>query len=176
MQAHCLLACLRHHDNQATVVFRGDQRYVPRVQASAVAKVEPSRSWSDSDLKLLGHAERRTHLEEYLREEFMAIAGLALSREDMERPLQTLGLDSLMAIQFRNRLEARLGIVFAVVDFLKGLSLNQLVDNALHQLAAAGPSRMPEAPTPGAAVAYDDLDHLSERELDRLLQTLLVQQ
>src|SRR5262249_3476855 len=148
-----------------------------RFQASAVAKVEPSRSWSDSDLKLLGHAERRTHLEDYLREEFMAIAGLALSREDMERPLQTLGLDSLMAIQFRNRLEARLGIVVAVVDFLKGLSLNQLVDNALHQLAAAGPSRMPEAlPTPGAAVAYDDLDHLSERELDRLLQTLLVQQ
>ena len=44
------------------------------------------------------------------------------------------------------RLEARLGISLSLVDFLKGLSLNQLVEKALAQLSE--PSR-----ASGAAIA-----------------------
>ncbi len=91
----------------------------------------------------------------------------------MEKPLHTLGLDSLMALQFRNRLDANLGVILSVVDFLKGLSLNQLIDNILQQVATATPSRPMPAKDLTPAIAPDNLDKLSERELDRLLQALL---
>jgi amino acid adenylation domain-containing protein len=138
VQARCLLASVAHHDNQPAVVFRGDQRFIPQRLDAASPAPAPACTWSRADLEALPPHTRRARLEEFLRAEFVAIADLVITPQDMTRSLQALGLDSLMAIQFRNRLETRLGIAFAVVDFLKGLSLSQLVDTILRQLADPG--------------------------------------
>lgn len=128
-------------------------------------------------LAALPAAARRARVQEYLRAEFAAIANLTLSRDEMERPLQNLGLDSLMAIQFRNRLEASFGGAPSVVDFLKGLSLNQLVEFLLTRVGAAPVDAAANRQLPARGgvppIAAANIDNLSERELDRLLHALI---
>src|SRR5206468_2760967 len=79
--------------------------------------------------------ERGKVLEKFLRREFASITGLALTDADLDKPLHSFGLDSLMAIQLRNRVEAELKISLSLVDFLKGLSLSQIVTNANQEMA-----------------------------------------
>lgn len=71
-------------------------------------------------------AERQRILETYLHERTARALGLPLSRLDPERPLNLLGLDSLMAVELRNRIQTDLGVVVPVVSFLKGPSVSQL--------------------------------------------------
>jgi hypothetical protein len=82
-----------------------------------------------------------------------------------------------MGIQFRNRVEAALGVSLSVVDFLKGLSLHQLVENTVTAL------EQPEGPLDQVAVdaspsiptslTAEGVEKLTERELDTLLHSLL---
>jgi myxalamid-type polyketide synthase MxaE and MxaD len=53
---------------------------------------------------------RRLALETYLQEQVAKVLRLAPGRIDPQKPFRTMGLDSLMALELRNRLEARTGI------------------------------------------------------------------
>jgi hypothetical protein len=120
--------------------------------------------------------ERSKVLEEFLRREFASITGLTLSDADLDKPLHSFGLDSLMAIQLRNRVEAELKISLSLVDFLKGLSLSQIVTNANQEMA--GPTAEISKTSEGSESSLgvlnaDHVEKLSEGELDRFLQSLL---
>src|SRR5262249_7963432 len=117
--------------------------------------------------------ERRALVEAYLRAEMARLLKTPLSDEDMEMPVQSLGLDSLMAIQVRNRVEAGLGVSVSVVDFLKGLRVRQLVDNIVAQLAPAAQSEPRPAVYRPPTTDQAGVGALSESEVDSLLATLL---
>jgi acyl carrier protein len=55
------------------------------------------------------------------------VLGLAPERLDTEMPLSAEGFDSLMAVQLKNRIEADTGAVVPMIQFLQGLSVEQLV-------------------------------------------------
>lgn len=55
-------------------------------------------------------AERRTMLEQHVREQAGQVLRLDSYRVDIHTPLHTLGLESLMALELRNRLAASLGL------------------------------------------------------------------
>jgi acyl carrier protein len=103
--------------------------------------------------------ERQGLLESYLGEHVARILGFSASRLselDRQLPLSTLGIDSLMAVQLKNRLEADLGVAVPIAYFLQGPSVAQLARQVLEQLPPLA-----------------NLDQLSDEEVDAMLRDLL---
>jgi NAD(P)-dependent dehydrogenase (short-subunit alcohol dehydrogenase family)/aryl carrier-like protein len=88
---------------------------------------------------LLDHesADRLTVAEAYLRERAAAVLQLPASELDVATPLIQLGLDSLMGVELRNRIEADLGIAVPLVSLFRDASVARLTTNVLEQLAPA---------------------------------------
>ena len=62
----------------------------------------------------------------YLRTEAARVLGLVPNRLDPTMPLSSLGFDSLMAVQLKNRIETDLFVVLPMIEFLEGPSVEQL--------------------------------------------------
>jgi NADPH:quinone reductase-like Zn-dependent oxidoreductase len=82
-------------------------------------------------------AARQQLLEEYLRDAGGRVLGLATSKLDVEQPLNRMGIDSLMAVELKNRIEADLAVEIPVLKFLEGASLSQLASFLRDRLATA---------------------------------------
>src|SRR6185295_3325451 len=82
-------------------------------------------------------AERQQLLEEYLRDAGGRVLGLATSKLDVQQPLNRMGIDSLMAVELKNRIEADLAVEIPVLKFLDGASLSQLASFLRDRLSTA---------------------------------------
>ncbi len=92
---------------------------------------------------------RHSLLTLYLQEQAARVLCLTPSQVDVERPLGTLGLDSLMAVELTHKVETDLGVILPIANFLQGPGIAQLSHDILVQLATSSPS--PQAtlsPTP----------------------------
>ncbi|HKQ08266.1 MAG TPA: type I polyketide synthase [Blastocatellia bacterium] len=89
--------------------------------------------------------ERQELLESYLNALLARVLGFDQARPtrlDVNQPINHFGLDSLMALEVKTRIEANLGIRLPIVEFIKGASIAQLVTRGLEQLPApAAPAR-----------------------------------
>jgi amino acid adenylation domain-containing protein len=104
-------------------------------------------------------AERGSILERVLVETVAAALGAQPSDVDVHEPLQSLGLDSLMALEVREALSGELGIELPLVTFLEDRSIVELAAAVLPMLApapaevddgaATPPSRISRDPEPG---------------------------
>ncbi|MBP7964638.1 MAG: SDR family NAD(P)-dependent oxidoreductase [Caldilineaceae bacterium] len=90
--------------------------------------VEPSMQAAqiDSALQTLPTAERSQALAHYLRKQAAQVLGLPAGQLDVEQPFNELGLDSLMTVELRNRLQNDLQVDVPLTHFLTGLSVNDL--------------------------------------------------
>jgi acyl carrier protein len=73
-------------------------------------------------------------LENQLREQSARVLKMAPAALDVEQPLSHLGIDSLMAIELKNRIEADLGVAIPMVKFLEGPSVRDLSGFLAEQL------------------------------------------
>ena len=71
-------------------------------------------------------AERQVLLQAFLHEEVARVLGFEPSALDPDTPLAEAGLDSLMAVQMRNTINAQLGLELPVKALLAGQSLTSL--------------------------------------------------
>ncbi len=67
----------------------------------------------DALLALESASGRRALLEDHIREQIARVLKLEAARIDSHKPLRTMGLDSLMTLELRNRLEASLGLTLS---------------------------------------------------------------
>jgi amino acid adenylation domain-containing protein len=92
-------------------------------------------------------------LESYLRN----VIGLALGVDpdslDPQIRMRSLGFDSLMAVEIKNRLETELGVEIAFVDFLEEVAISELASTLLDRLLE----------TPARSVPYSQLEAQEKR-------------
>jgi acyl transferase domain-containing protein/acyl-CoA synthetase (AMP-forming)/AMP-acid ligase II/acyl carrier protein len=108
--------------------------------------------------------EKRLHLvEEYLA----GALGFRMDRIEVTQPLDQLGLDSLLAIELKNRVEMDLGVNLTMAHFLQMPSLEGLAQSVLRELPAAeqaeDEARMLEE-------MLSKVEQMSEEEARALLQ------
>jgi acyl transferase domain-containing protein/acyl carrier protein len=85
-------------------------------------------------LLLAEEEERISLLEEYLQNTIATVLRLDRSKLDTDQSLNTFGLDSMMAIELKNRIEQDLDVSLTVVDLLNGSSVTQIAARILPQL------------------------------------------
>ncbi len=137
-------------------------------------------------LSTASQEERQQLIETYLGEKVAAVLRIPPSRLDVENSLTMLGLDSLMAIELKNRIELELNVHIPIVTFLQGPSIQQVATELLAQLSAgksvsALPAQAPEeqklqeVKINGSADAHTaepllaQLDQFSDEVVDSLL-------
>jgi len=138
--------------------------------------------------------ERQRVLEEYVLAQVAKVLGLAPAKLDVQQPLNKVGLDSLMAVEVKNRIELDLGVVIPTVELLEGPTIVQLAARVLTQLPTAPDARPSEPsarPQAGAAeqpalagtisrVEANEMlaqvDQLSAEKVETLLQKLLAEE
>jgi acyl transferase domain-containing protein len=113
-------------------------------------------------------------LEGQLREQAARVLRLSAAALDVEQPLNNVGIDSLMAIELKNRIEADLGVSVPMVKFLEGPSVRDLAQFLAGQMAPL-PAPTPSADGMDAQAAGQllaRLDDLSDDQVDALLAEL----
>ncbi|OLP20312.1 hypothetical protein BST81_00815 [Leptolyngbya sp. 'hensonii'] len=98
--------------------------------------------------------QRPALLQEYLSTQVSQVLGLVPSRLDPQQSLTNFGLDSLMAVELKNRIETDLQVVLPMVQILQGPSVLQLVAGLLGQIATLAKDAMGD--TDGAGTAEED--------------------
>jgi phthiocerol/phenolphthiocerol synthesis type-I polyketide synthase D len=124
--------------------------------------------------------ERPQLLQSYVTEQVARVLGLSPSQLDIQQPLTNLGLDSLMAVELKNRISADLGVNVPMVKFLQGFSVAQAATLLLDLMTAeaAGESEsQPMAPMREGGTVEEDLlanvEKLSEEQVNSLLAEML---
>lgn len=118
-----------------------------------------------------GPGERRPLVEGFLVEQIAQVLRCSPSRVDAHLPLNRLGIDSLMAVELKNRVEDDLGTSVPVTALLQGPSLSQLATQLLEGLdaPAADASWDPEEAEDGIEA---QVEGLTDEEVDALLRDL----
>ncbi|MBI1357395.1 MAG: SDR family NAD(P)-dependent oxidoreductase [Acidobacteria bacterium] len=121
-------------------------------------------------------------LEKHLREQLAAVLRLPAHRIGARTPFNTLGLDSLMALELRNRLEAGLGLRLPATLVWKHPTVEALAAHLAELTAPAraegdapAPDRPAEPETPvETGDALDRIGDLSDEEVERLFAEKLL--
>ncbi|MFP6613718.1 MAG: beta-ketoacyl synthase N-terminal-like domain-containing protein [Pirellulales bacterium] len=132
--------------------------------------------------------ERPKVLEDYLLKQVSRVLRIPADEIDVEQPLNNLGIDSLMAVELRNHIEASLGVILPVAQLLQDPNISKLVTVLHTQLTTEaaplaiepsvceaagdndGQDRISQAE---AEVALANVENLSEEEVDALLGKMM---
>jgi acyl carrier protein len=122
-------------------------------------------------LRAADHALRQDIIRTYICEQVSRVLRMPVERIDLNTPLNMMGLDSLITIELKDRIETDLDIAFSMVNLLRGPTVNQLTDQLLEQIEVSALRA-----TPAIDMLVEDVDRLSDQDVDRLLAGLLAEE
>ncbi|ATB32461.1 type I polyketide synthase [Melittangium boletus] len=130
----------RYHRGENEPAFlSGLIREATPAQAAPAAPSEGTDTLTRDTLSTATPEERTSLVRDWLRRSVARVLRLsAASRVDVERPLNQMGLDSLMAVELRARIQNGLQVSIPIVDILQGPTVAQLTGLVLEQFAAQG--------------------------------------
>ncbi len=129
-------------------------------------------------------SQRGQLLQTYVSEQVARVLGLSATQLDLEQPLTNLGLDTLMAVELKNRITSDLGLNVPMVRFLQGFSVAQAAAQLLDQLnekaplpADLGPPSLTHRPTDENNDMDEDLlaeiGELSDEQVNSMLNEIM---
>ncbi len=92
-----------------------------------------------SELKQASVAERENKLRNYLQDCVAQVLGMETDRIDLAQPLISLGVDSLMAMEIRNRVQTDLKIDIPITKFMEEIDVATLTIELNDQLTQIDP-------------------------------------
>jgi acyl carrier protein len=102
---------------------------------------EPIQRLTRGVLLALPEGDRRSKLESYFQQRVSRVLGRGSSNLSIHEPLQNIGLDSLMVVELKHRIEADLNLTLSMTEFLQDLNIAQLASRVLTQLTPSLPSQ-----------------------------------
>ena len=95
---------------------------------------EEKRNSFLSELEKLSATERENKLSNYLQDCVAKVLGMRTNQIDVEQPLISLGVDSLMAIEIRNQVQTDLEVNIPIAKFMEDINITTLVIELNEQL------------------------------------------
>ncbi len=83
---------------------------------------------------------QRQLLELDLCNQLARLLGISLSQLNPQQPLNTLGIDSLKAVEIKNQIEANFGLVLPIETFLDDINITQLATQILSGATSSSPT------------------------------------
>jgi myxalamid-type polyketide synthase MxaE and MxaD len=130
----------------------------------------PAAAAAREDLLALEPAARAEAVRERLRAHAGAVLRLDPATLDIREPLTAFGIDSLMAVELKNRVDRDLGLSVPLVHYLDGSGIERLAEVLLDSV---GPVAAGAAGEEGALLAQ--LPEMSDAEVDALLKRMLAE-
>ncbi len=132
--------------------------------AAAGAEAGSGANFATEVLLVAPPEERLTLLETHLQTLTAGVMRLDRERLPVQQPLNALGIDSIMAVELKSKIEGSLGVTVSVADLLRGLSVADLAAQFLPQLQATVPADAE------VAELLAETGELSDTELEALLR------
>jgi acyl carrier protein len=119
--------------------------------------------------------EREEMIQTYIHEQVARVLGASASKLDADRPLNEFGLDSLMGVELKNRVESDLALSLPMRELMQSPTLNSLSRAILDQLTTSASVPKDTAPLPQETTKQLEarVDQLSDEEVDSLLSEML---
>jgi acyl carrier protein len=164
-------------------------------QVAAAASAEDRAQAAEAEarrcleaFRTAGAPHREATLSEYLRARIACTLDTRPGEVDSDRPLTLLGIDSLMAMEIKNRVETELNTEVPIVTVLEGPTIFQLSKMLLEKIDREASQPQPAAEhrqAPGneetkvageeAAQLLGQLDDLSDKDVDALMHRMLAE-
>jgi len=127
--------------------------------------------------------ERRAILRKYIVTQLARVLGTSEEKIRPDQPLIELGMDSLMTIELKNKIEKETGLSLPTVILMRGPSIEALTETLLQQLSVTEVSAATAEPVEQIQLAAQEerapaegalpnVNELSEKEVDSMLGTL----
>ncbi|WP_156675677.1 MULTISPECIES: type I polyketide synthase, partial [unclassified Mycobacterium] len=137
------------------------------------AEAEGETSVLDS-LAACPEADRLDMVARLVRQIGSAVFDLTPADIGPDDALDDLGLDSMMAMDFRARIHAMFAVELPVLELLRGVSVNELAVRILGRLQLGGADASPVSDPRPERIAADEVDRLVEQFSQDELRALLV--
>jgi acyl transferase domain-containing protein len=146
--------------------------FLARVRDGVGVTDEARPAFVLGNLRYLPAVDRSERVQSAIAEALAGVAGFPVERVDSGQPVTDYGLDSLMSLEFKNRLQALFGISIDVLRILEGPSVEWLVGHVLEKIAVAQAAPGSQDAEESDESLYARLDDLSDEEIDAALARL----
>lgn len=146
-----------------------------------LTETSPHRTDSESSvldiLAATAEADRPTVITEHVQRVVAAVFDCAVTDIEPDDMLDDIGLDSMMAMDFRVRINSTFSIDIPVLEILQGVSVNSLSNRILAELHSihGGAPAATDVSTPPQPIIVDDVDELMNELSDADLRELLAE-
>ncbi len=105
---------------------------------TSTTPIADSARWTRSRFQGISEDERPAVVRLYLLDTVAAVLGLRLEQMDENQPITAMGLDSLMAVEIKNRIEMDTGVSVPIVELLQGQTVEGLIRTVSTGMPLAG--------------------------------------